>query len=180
MIWCVADRRRRSYIRALHTRFYREPELWSTRAALEHTCRKIKGRLGSKTRKFCYSWRIGRTNCGWRPPWYLYRRVSAGHGDCWGTGALFFRRRGRKASHRVGENRASPRQRLIWYTKRKSCRWQLFLKFLITVAVSPGCFSSVVLCVVEREADAMAKKRANGEGNIRKRWPVGRAVYRRA
>ena len=43
MIWCVADRRRRSYIRALHTRFYREPELWSTRAALEHTCRKIKG-----------------------------------------------------------------------------------------------------------------------------------------
>ena len=122
MIWCVADRRRRSYIRALHTRFYREPELWSTRAALEHTCRKIKGRLGSKTRKFCYSWRIGRTNCGWRPPWYLYRRVSAGHGDCWGTGALFFRRRGRKASHRVGENRASPRQRLIWYTKRKSCR----------------------------------------------------------
>ena len=180
MIWCVADRRRRSYIRALHTRFYRELELWSTRAALEHTCRKIRGRLGSKTRKFCYSWRIGRTNCGWRPPWYLYRRVSAGHGDCWGTGALFFRRRGRKASHRVGENRASPRQRLIWYTKRKSCRWQLFLKFLITVAVSPGCFFSVVLCVVEREADAMAKKRANGEGNIRKRWPVGRAVYRRA
>ena len=180
MIWCVADRRRRSYIRALHTRFYREPELWSTRAALEHTCRKIKGRLGSKTRKFCSSWRIGRTNCGWRPPWHLYRRVSAGHGDCWRTGALFFRRRGRKASHRVGENRASPRQRLIWYTKRKSCRWQLFLKFLITVAVSPGCFFSVVLCVVEREADAMAKKRANGEGNIRKRWPVGRAVYRRA
>ena len=145
MIWCVADRKRRSYIRALHTRFYREPELWSTRAALEHTCRKIKGRLGSKTRKFCYSWRIGRTNCGWRPPWYLYRRVSAGHGDCWGTGALFFRRRGRKASHRVGENRASPRQRLIWYTKRKSCRWQLFLYTMVSTEPPPAASSERIV-----------------------------------
>ena len=44
MIWCVADRRRRSYIRALHTRFYREPELRSTRVELDRAHRVIKGK----------------------------------------------------------------------------------------------------------------------------------------
>ena len=41
---------------------------------------------------------------------------------------------------------------------------------LITLRGVPGYFSSsAVCCVVAKEASSMAKKRANGEGNIRKR-----------
>ena len=41
---------------------------------------------------------------------------------------------------------------------------------LITLRRTPGYLSlSAICCVVEKEAIIMAKKRANGEGNIRKR-----------
>ena len=44
------------------------------------------------------------------------------------------------------------------------------VKVLITLPVCPGyCLSVRVLCVAEKEAIHMAKKRANGEGSIRKR-----------
>ena len=47
---------------------------------------------------------------------------------------------------------------------------QEIVNCLITLPVPPG-YSSLfaVCCVVAKEANNMAKKRANGEGNIRKR-----------
>lgn len=48
MIWCVADKavtHMNDYMRALHARFYREPELQRARKELEQSSRKVKAML---------------------------------------------------------------------------------------------------------------------------------------
>ena len=56
------------YMKALHARFCREPELQKVRAEMERTYREIKARLGQQDQETCSSWRIWRMNCGRRPP----------------------------------------------------------------------------------------------------------------
>ena len=51
------------YMRALHARFCREPELQKAREELEQAYREIKARLGQQDQETLRSWRIWRMNC---------------------------------------------------------------------------------------------------------------------
>ena len=62
-------------------------------------------------------------------PDILHRRISAGHGDRRGDGAVLLRRRGGKASHREGKNEVSPYHKLIRYTKKRAAGGSSFLTF---------------------------------------------------
>ena len=136
------------YMKALHARFCREPELQKVRAELDQAYREIKARLGQQDQETLLQ--LADLENELREETSLTSFIAgfqSGYGDRRGDGTVLLRGRGRNAGHREGENEVSPRQRLICYTKKKSCRRQLFLNFLITVAFPSGYFFFLWYCV---------------------------------
>ena len=142
--------------------FWRKPELQKVRVELERAYRNIKEYLHLPERETLLQ--LANLENGLGGGISLTSFIARFHLGTGIAGEYCFRN---GAERRANENRTHPHQRLICYTKRKSCRRQLFPDHLITMAVGPGYFS--VAFVVAKEADAVAKKRADGEGNIRKR-----------
>ena len=108
------------YMRALHARFCREPELQKVRAELEQTYREIKARFGQQDQEILLQ--LADLENELREdtsPDLLHRRISAGHGDRRGDGTVLLRGRGGKEGHREGEDELSPGQNLIRYIQRK-------------------------------------------------------------
>ena len=68
------------YMKALHARFCREPELQKVRAELDRSYREIKARLGEQDQETLLLLADLETNCGGNLPDLLHRRISAGHG----------------------------------------------------------------------------------------------------
>ena len=56
------------YMKALHARFCREPELQRTQAELDQAYKEIKVRLGQQDQETLLQLAIWRMNCGRKPP----------------------------------------------------------------------------------------------------------------
>ena len=130
------------YMRALHARFCREQELQKVRAELDRAYREIKARLDLQDQETLLQ--LADLENEQREETSLTSFIAEfrlGMGIAGRDGTVLLRGRGRKAGHREGKDEVSPGQNLIRYSKKKGCRRQPFLNFLITVALPSGYFA---------------------------------------
>ena len=104
------------YMKALHARSCREPDLQEVRAELDRAYREIKARVDPQDQETLLQ--LADLENELREETSLTSFIAGFQLDMGIAGALLFRGRGGKAGHRKSESEISPYQKLIRYIQR--------------------------------------------------------------
>ena len=171
------------YMKALHARFCREPELQKAREELEQAYREIKARLGQQDQETLLQ--LADLENELREETSLTSFIAGfqlGMGIAGEIEPYCFEDEEEKRATERAKAEVSPGQKLIRYSKKKGCRWQPFLNFLITVAVSPGYFFFCGMLCRCKGGGCHGKEtgQRRRQHQKKKRWPMGGPVHCRA
>lgn len=129
------------YMQALHQRFCREPTHPELERALDDTYHALRGNIAWQDQELLL--RAQDLEIELREETSLASFIAGfrlGMGIAREIEPYSFEDEEERRATEKAESVASPVQKLIRYTKKKGCRRQLFLNFLITVTAAPGYF----------------------------------------